>query len=134
MSTPPRASLDALLQAAVAERDTSAALRLADQLVHRRGVVALEQLLVGSLAQLQGPDAVAWLRGVVFGAALPAETRAAASAPVAVAPEPPSPAAVARPSLRLVPPQLREQPASPAPTPAALTDLRSWLPGSETAA
>jgi hypothetical protein len=134
MSTPPRASLDALLQAAVAERDTSAALRLADQLVHRRGVVALEQLLAGSLAQLQGPDAVAWLRGVVFGAALPAETRAAASAPVAVAAEPPSPAAVARPSLRLAPPQLREQPASPAPTPAALTDLRSWLPGSETAA
>lgn len=135
MPTPPRAHLDALLQAAVAERDTTAALRLADQLVHRRGVAALDQLIAGSLAQLQGPEAVAWLRGVVFGAALPAETRAAtplAAAPVLAAdPEPPSQAPVAPPSLRLVPLQLRERPASPAPTPAALAGLRAWLPDSE---
>jgi hypothetical protein len=132
MQTPPRANLDALLQAAVAERETPAALRLADQLVHRRGVAALEELLAGSLAQLQGPEAVAWLRGVVFGAALPAETRAAGAAPV-VAPELLPSAAVAGPSRRLVPLQLRERPVSPAPTPAALAALRSWLP-EETAA
>ena len=132
MQTPPRANLDALLQAAVAERDTPAAFRLADQLVHRRGVAAREELLAGSLAQLQGPEAVAGLRGVVFGAALPAETRAAGAAPAA-APEPLSSAPVARPSRRLVPLQLRERPVSPAPTPAALAALRSWLP-EETAA
>jgi hypothetical protein len=132
MQNPPRANLDALLQVAVAERDTTAALRLADQLVHRRGVAALEMLLAGSLAQLQGPEAVDWLRSVVYGAALPAETRAAGPAPVA-APEPLPTAALARPSLRLVPLQLRERPVSPAPTPAALAALRSWLP-EETAA
>ncbi len=132
MQLPPRANLDDLLQAVVAERDTTAALRLADQLVHRRGVAALEALLAGSLAQLQGPEAVDWLRGVVYGPALPVETLAAGPAPVA-APEPLPAAAVARPSLRLVPLQLRERPVSPAPTPAALAALRSWLP-EETAA
>lgn len=122
MPTPPRANLDALLQAAVAERDTTAALRLADQLVHRRGVAALDQLIAGSLAPLQGPEAVAWLRAVVFGAAAPA---------LLADPEPHSQAPEAPPSLRLVSLQLRERPASPAPTPAALAGLRAWLPDGE---
>lgn len=80
MSTPPRAQLDALLQAAVAEGDAVAARRIADQLVHRRGVGALEALMEGPLAALQGPEAVAWLRGLVYGSAA-SSTEAIAAAP-----------------------------------------------------
>lgn len=90
MSTPPRAQLDALLQAAVAEGDAVAARRIADQLVHRRGVGALEALMEGPLAALQGPEAVAWLRGLVYGssASSPEGIAAAPALPVAPSAEP----------------------------------------------
>lgn len=132
MPTPQRPDPAARLQAAVAERDVTAALRLADQLVHRHGVGALEALLAGPLAALQGREAVDWLRGLVFGEALPAPTRPTGEprveGPLAGEAEQGLSPAVLRPSLRLVPLQLRERPVSPAPAPASLAALRAWLP------
>lgn len=128
MSTPERADLAARLQAAVAERDAAAAHRLADHLVHRRGVAALEALLEGPLAQLQGLEAVHWLRALVFGGAQSASgaslmeeargTETAVGLPQAPAPAP----------RRVVPLPLKRRPSSPAPVPAALQAFRSWLP------
>lgn len=116
MPTPQRPDLAARLQAAVAEGDALQARRLADQLVHRRGVAALEDLLTGPLAQRQGEQAVAWLRELVFGT------------PALAAPSP-APTVSPAPSARLqVVPPLRELPTSPAPAPAALASLRAWLP------
>jgi hypothetical protein len=156
-----RADLADRLQAAVAERDAQLARRLTDQLVHRRGVAALEALLQGPLAALQGPAAVAWLAELIQVAphaepapplqrpdrpqALDVRGTQAGAEPLAVLePDPlfqpsvltvsdavqveqdaPEPAPLA---LRLVPPPMSEPPATPAPAPAALAALRSWLP------
>lgn len=136
MSTLQRADLSARLQAAVAERDPAAARRFADQLVHRRGVVALEALLQGPLAQLQGSEAVDWLRGLVFGGVQPVEAGRqvtppadsaagdAAGADAAVV----LPQAPARAPRRVVPLPLKRRPSSPAPATAALAAFRPWLP------
>jgi len=99
MSSIPRPDLEALLQAAVAEGDAAWARRLADQMVHRRGVAALDALIEGPLAQRQGDQAVAWLRDLVFAEATPSIV-ATSAAPAAGA----------------------------APAPAALASLRAWLP------
>lgn len=94
-----RADLDVRLQAAVAERDEALARRLADQLVHRRGLAALQALLQGPLLRFQGEEAVDWLQGLVQLAHSGTEPvgpvhAVAPLAPVSVdvpqAPEPPS--------------------------------------------
>jgi hypothetical protein len=161
-----RADLADRLQAAVAERDAPLARRLTDQLVHRRGVAALEALLQGPLAALQGPAAVAWLAELIQVAphsepALPLQrpdrpqavdgmgldemgTQAGAEPLAVLEPDPLSQPPVLAVSetvqveqaaperaplaLRLVPPPMIEPPATPAPAPAALAALRSWLP------
>lgn len=145
-----RAALDVRLQAAVAERDEALARRLADQLVHRRGLAALQGLLQGPLLRFQGEEAVAWLRTLVrltppgpeLEAPLVAEPPAASAedqAPVSslagapqqadgdLEPEPERIAAIQLPAgLHLSP---SGGAASPAPAPASLAALRSWLPG-----
>lgn len=94
-----RADLDVRLQAAVAERDEALARRLADQLVHRRGLAALQALLQGPLLRFQGEEAVGWLQGLVQlaqpGTAPAGPLRAVAPhAPISVdvhhSPQPPS--------------------------------------------
>jgi hypothetical protein len=60
-----RADLADRLQAAVAERDAQLARRLTDQLVHRRGLAALQALQQGPLEALQGPAAVTWLAELI---------------------------------------------------------------------
>lgn len=156
-----RADLADRLQAAVAERDAQQARRLTDQLVHRRGVAALEALLQGPLDVLQGPAAVAWLTDLIQVAphsepAPPLQipdppldldetgTLPGAAPLTVLEPQPlPQPPALTVPdgvqvgedvperaalALRLVPPPISEPPATPAPAPAALAALRSWLP------
>lgn len=81
------------LLVAVAEGDGPRARRLVDQLVHRRGVAALEQLLAGVLLRSQGASAVAWLQQQIGGdlTAAPAGLQlgsAEVALPVAVPPEP----------------------------------------------
>ncbi len=83
------------LLVAVAEGDGPRARRLVDQLVHRRGVAALEQLLAGVLLRSQGASAVAWLQQQIGGelTAAPAGLQlgsAEVGLPVAVPPEPPA--------------------------------------------
>ncbi len=121
MPSPQRPDLASTLQAAVADRDALLARRLADQFVHRRGVVALEALLGGPLLALQGPDAVAWLAELVR---LPVAPSGSLEAPAAAPTPDPEPRPA--PPLVVVPPL--ERPVSPAPAPAALASLRSWLP------
>lgn len=62
---PDRPDPEARLLAAVAERDGLLARRLAEQFVHRRGVAALEGLLVRKLEPTQGAEACGWLAALV---------------------------------------------------------------------
>lgn len=83
------------LLVAVAEGDGPRARRLVDQLVHRRGVAALEQLLAGVLLRSQGTSAVAWLQQQIGGELTTAPAglqpgSAEVGLPVAVPPEPPA--------------------------------------------
>ncbi|SBO43002.1 hypothetical protein [Cyanobium sp. NIES-981] len=62
---PDRPDPEALLLAAVAERDTLQALKLADRLTHRRGLAAFQSLVATKLAAGQGQEAVLWLAALV---------------------------------------------------------------------
>ncbi|MFQ6537543.1 hypothetical protein [Aphanothece stagnina] len=62
---PARPDLEGRLLGAVAEREAAQARRLADQLVHRRGVAALERLIHRTLSRSQGEEARDWLAGLV---------------------------------------------------------------------
>jgi hypothetical protein len=105
------------LLAAVAEGDTAMARRLAERLVHRRGLDGFRTWVQGPLRQGQGAAAVAWLSDVVGlmdlvdlvdqGDGAPA----APSQPLRALPDLPSP-------------QQLEQ---AAPAPASVRRLRSWL-------
>ncbi|MEB3234553.1 MAG: hypothetical protein VKM98_03910 [Cyanobacteriota bacterium] len=143
-----------LLIDAVINRQDDLARRLSQQLVHRRGVEALELLIETDLLQSCGEDGRTWLKERLNAAA--AETIAPASPralvgtlikeavsealaplrqepPVAAipAPQPNEPAANpadpwALPPLRVVPtPQAAAK--GPAPRPADLAELRAWL-------
>jgi hypothetical protein len=107
-----RADLADRLQAAVAERDAQLARRLTDQLVHRRGVPALQALLQGPLEALQGPSAVAWLAELIQvappsePAPLPQSPAVPQALPVARTPEGPAPLTVIEPQPLLQPPAL----------------------------
>ena len=86
-----RPDLQQPLLVAVAEGDGPRALRLVDQLVHRRGVAALEQLLAGALLRSQGAAAVAWLQQQIGGELT--------AAPAGLQPAPPEPPAAVDPAL-----------------------------------
>ena len=115
------------LLVAVAEGDGPRARRLVDQLVHRRGVAALEQLLAGALLRSQGAAAVAWLQQQIGG-----ELTAAPAGPQ---PAPPEPSAAVDPALApaasAVPVAAEPEPGSePAPVASAAASERvaasSW--------
>ncbi|MCP9890400.1 hypothetical protein KBY57_04920 [Cyanobium sp. Aljojuca 7D2] len=67
---PARPDLADRLLAAVAERDQPMAERLVQQWVHRRGLAALETLMVGPLLASQGAEAAQWLQERAGGAPL----------------------------------------------------------------
>jgi hypothetical protein len=152
--TPARApALEVRLLVAFAAGDRQAALQWAERLVHRRGVDGLRQCLRHTLLPREGAAAVTWLEQglglipttLVAPATLPVSATAAAVAvaapePVPMSPDPApvpqfsSPLAVPGPDQAPAPPG-GERPLSvpavavnqPAPAPASLRRLRSWL-------
>ena len=99
------------LLAAVAEGDTAMARRLAERLVHRRGLDGFRAWVQGPLRQGQGAAAVAWLTNVVDLVVLVDQGDGAPSQQLRALPDLPSP-------------QQLEQ---AAPAPASVRRLRSWL-------
>lgn len=81
---PDRPDPEARLLAAAAERDSQLASRLAEQFVHRRGVAALENLLLRKLEPTQGAEACSWLATLV-GVDTPCRPAAAVAAQVPAA-------------------------------------------------
>ena len=112
LPTPPRPELSDRLLAAVAERDGGLANRLLQQWVHRRGLPSLDAWILGPLAASQGPGASAWLRHCLA---------ASAQEPVAAL-------ETAVIEMAAIDQALPGVPDSPAPAPASLAALRSWLP------
>ncbi|MCH9712977.1 MAG: hypothetical protein K0U63_00255 [Cyanobacteria bacterium] len=96
------------LLAAVAEGDTAMARRLAERLVHRRGLDGFRAWVQGPLRQGQGAAAVAWLTNVVD---LVDQGDGAPSQQLRALPDLP------------IPQQLEQA----APAPASVRRLRSWL-------
>ena len=112
LPSPPRPELSDRLLAAVAERDWGLANRLLQQWVHRRGLPSLEAWILGPLAASQGPGASAWLRHCL----------------AASAQEPLAALETAVIEMAAIDQALPGVPDSPAPAPASLAALRSWLP------
>ncbi|MEB3276953.1 MAG: hypothetical protein VKM92_08305 [Cyanobacteriota bacterium] len=143
-----------LLIDAVINRQSELAQRLSQQLLHRQGVEALERVLQGPLTRSCGAESVQWLRQQLRESAIapgPGAPRPAVGSLLkqalneALAPLRPDAATTAPASARLASDdpwalQPLEQlappakgpgrglgPATPAPLPADLADLRAWL-------
>ena len=137
---PARPDLADRLLAAVAERDQPMAERLVQQWVHRRGLAALEALMVGPLLASQGAEAAQWLQERAGAGSLGldpdrqpepewladaveqlVEQRDADE----VEPLPPAVLCRSWTQLAVVPD------GEPAPAPRALAPLRAWLPDAD---
>lgn len=113
--TPARAPApEARLLAALDAGDRQAALQWAERVVHRRGVDGLRQWLQHTLLPRQGAAAVTWLEEGL--GLIPATLAASAPDPVSAAPRGELPLSVPAVAVN-----------QPAPAPASLRRLRSWL-------
>lgn len=129
-----RPDLQQPLLVAVAEGDGPRARRLVDQLVHRRGVAALEQLLAGALLRSQGAAAVAWLQQQIGGELTAAPAGSQPGSAGAGVPVPPEPSAAVDPALApaaSVVPVVAEP--EPAPVASAAASERVAAPSSSVA-